>query len=65
MKGLLQIIIVEIDMQNWERSGLFEMRKPDHQAENRRSRGGTEGTQFSIQDGLHSILSLSSYAHDP
>ena len=38
------------------------MRKPDNQAENRRSRGGTEGTQFSIQGGLHSILSLSSHA---
>ena len=45
-------------MQNCERSGHFDIRKPDAQAENRRFRGGTEGTQSSIKDDLHSILSL-------
>ena len=56
-------------MQNWERSGLFDIRKPDPQAENLRFRAGTgpktEGAQFSIQDGLptlRSILSLPSHA---
>ena len=32
-------------MQNWEISGIFDIRKPDPQAENRRFRRGTEGTQ--------------------